>query len=869
VHRDVKPSNVVITERGQVKVLDFGLVKQLVEPASGDTDPSAKTLFSTRTRSDVIVGTPLYLSPEQATGKPVDGRSDLFALSAVLYECITGQSAFSGASVIEIGAQVIHVNPPPPSRISTGIPHELDRIAMKGLEKKVESRYQTAEELLKDLRGVLATLSSSQTPSPASRLTLPSHPLRTSALTTLTETLRRPRVSLGSLAIAALVIAILIGGFWYFFRPVPYKPSPVASKWYDEGTEALRNGLFLQAKRAFDQAVSADKDFPMAHARRAEALTELEYVGEATNEMLLVSELVPNRSQLPRVEALYLDAIRSTVRSEFPDAIKSYSEIARLSPEAAYVYFDLGRAYEKNNELERAIDSYIEATNRDPQLAAAFLRVGVMYGRKSEQASALANFQQAETLYQAHGSVEGQAEVFYERGFLFNKQEQAPQARQQLERALELARAAPNQYQEVKTLLKLGDVANDKTLARQHIQEALKLSRANGIDNLTKRGLVDLGNSYLLSSEYLEAKKYYQESLELCQKQKDIHNAARALLSLASVAERLSNADEVISYVEQALPFYRQGGYRTEILQAFALIGRAKAHKGEYEEALRNFQDQLSVARELSDKTQESRAHADIGILFTNQGRYSEALSHFASNYALTELLGQTKNQSLSLINRANVFWRLGKYPEAQSALDQASSIEEKFKSGRDVSSWFNLALARMALSRHQLGEAKAKGQLALSLSGTEFKGTIVEATHTLGLAQTLSRSAGEGRLKCERAVALATESGDVARLSEALLALAEAMLQTGDAQGALATSLRAQEKFARLGKQDSEWLAWLTAARASLRAGEENGARDHAKRAADLLAGLEQKWGADHYGNYLTRPDVIYFRKQLSELVR
>src|SRR5215813_7439228 len=74
VHRDVKPSNVVITERGIVKVLDFGLVKQLHEAFDQTGDPHAATLFATHTRSDVIVGTPLYLSPEQATGKPVDGR---------------------------------------------------------------------------------------------------------------------------------------------------------------------------------------------------------------------------------------------------------------------------------------------------------------------------------------------------------------------------------------------------------------------------------------------------------------------------------------------------------------------------------------------------------------------------------------------------------------------------------------------------------------------------------------------------------------------------------------------------------------------------------------------------------------------------
>ncbi|HET6889660.1 MAG TPA: tetratricopeptide repeat protein, partial [Pyrinomonadaceae bacterium] len=686
IHRDVKPSNVVVNERGQVKVLDFGLVKQLVETGNGNIDPSAPTLFSVRTRSDVIVGTPLYLSPEQATGKPVDGRSDIFALGAVLYECITGRSAFAGQSVIEIGAQVIHVNPPAPSKITLGIPSELDRITMKALEKKVDLRYQAAEEFLKDLREVLPRLNASQAAKPISRSTSPSVPLRTSALTTLTETLRRPRVSLGTLAIAALVIVLSIVGLLYIFRPRPYKPTEAALKWYNEGTAALRNGLFLQAKLAFDQAVNDDPNFALAHARLAEALTELDYSDDAKTEMLRVSEQMTNRSQLPRVDALYLEAIHKTVIRDFTAAIDAFGEIARLSPKEAYVYFDLGRAYEKNDDTKKAIESYIEATNRDPQLAAAFLRIGVLYGIRLDLASALANFERADTLYKALGSIEGQTEVFYERGFLFNKLRKVAEAREPLERALAFAQTTNNQYQQIKILLKLGDVASDEgnvPKARQHMEKAIELARANGIDNLIKRGLVDFGNVFLANGDYSLARDYFNQSMELAQKQKDNRNLARALLSLGSLADRESKPDETIRYVEQALPFYRQSGYRKEMSQVFSLLARAKLQKGEYEAALQAQDEQLKLAERLGDQSQAGIVHRDISYLFTTLARYPEALSHLDQSDSIAKALGVKKDICLSLTMRANVLWRLGRYDEANRSLAEALTITKEGNVGK------------------------------------------------------------------------------------------------------------------------------------------------------------------------------------------
>jgi DNA-binding NtrC family response regulator/predicted Ser/Thr protein kinase len=120
VHRDIKPSNVVLNQRNEVKVLDFGLAKH-TEP----DDAATLGVSATHTLEGVIIGTPSYLSPEQALGMTIDRRSDIFSIGAVLYECLTGTPAFSGKTLGEIVAQVIRDDPLPPSQVNPSVPAEL------------------------------------------------------------------------------------------------------------------------------------------------------------------------------------------------------------------------------------------------------------------------------------------------------------------------------------------------------------------------------------------------------------------------------------------------------------------------------------------------------------------------------------------------------------------------------------------------------------------------------------------------------------------------------------------------------------------------------------------------------------------------
>jgi len=431
IHRDIKPENVMLRRDGIVKVLDFGLAK-LTQTTPESIDTEAPTRANVKSEPGVVMGTAIYMSPEQARGLPVDARTDIFSLGVVLYEMISGRLPFEGASRNEIIASVLSEKEPPPlARYAREVPAEFERIVSKSLRKNRDERYQTSRDLLIDLKNLKEELEferkrerslspDSESEAPRAQFAAREAVIEPAARPTMrearwTSAIKTNKKSI-SIAVAGLLVASAVGAYFYF-RGAANSPInsiavlPFVNMSKDQNTEYLSDGISESLINNLSQLSQLkviartstfrykDKEIDPQEvaktlgvgaivtgrvvARGDDLQISVDLVKASDKTQMWGEQYNRKASDLQAVESEIARTISEKLRLRLTGGQEQQlAKRATVNPQAYQLYLS-GKFYARKGGIEnykKALDYYQQAVALDPNFARAYVSMVPVYG---------------------------------------------------------------------------------------------------------------------------------------------------------------------------------------------------------------------------------------------------------------------------------------------------------------------------------------------------------------------------------------------------------------------------------------------------------------------------------------------------------
>jgi len=432
IHRDIKPENVMIRPDGLVKILDFGIAKLSTKRAEPTAEEAATALKQQGTSPGVIIGTANYMSPEQARGKAVNAQSDIFSFGIVLYEMVTGQRAFTGENAVDVIGAILHKEPTPLNQLAPELPHEIERIINKTLRKDPDVRYQTAGDLLTDLKDAKQELEfqdkleravapQSQRPE-TQTIFLPatdgqrSPTLPTSSAEFITQEVKKHK--LGVMVGSLFVVALLGVGLWFFYFRVSAANKTISSiavlpfqnKSSDADTDYLSDGLAESLIYRLSQLPNLKVSPTSAVMRYKGKELDAQRIAKELGVQAVMSGRMIQRGENLSISVELVDAANNKIiwgeqyERKMSDLLTTQREIAttiteklqlKLSGENAKgitkKYTESNEAYQlylkgrylwnqrTGESLKRATEFYNQAIEKDPGFALAYAALAETY----------------------------------------------------------------------------------------------------------------------------------------------------------------------------------------------------------------------------------------------------------------------------------------------------------------------------------------------------------------------------------------------------------------------------------------------------------------------------------------------------------